>query len=130
MPGIPIEHIEDVWHIVSRQFENAEYANDGTFDIDELKTEIMEGNKILWMGRNTKVSVILEVLDYPKGKQCDIVSLVGEDLNTWIRELEEIEDFALRAGCIKMCLTGRKAWEKILPDYSIKTVNMVKELCQ
>jgi hypothetical protein len=128
MPGIPIEHIERVWPIAEAHFKNAAHTADGPFDIEELKQDCLKGVYILWIGRNSKVSVILGVSDYHNGKECDIRMLAGEEINTWISELKEIESFAKRAGCNRMTITGRKAWERTLKEYKLVTVNMVKAL--
>lgn len=122
MPGIPKENVEKLWHIAEK------YLDDGNFDLDKCKKAVLKGDYRLWIGKNGKVAVILEVLEYPKGKKCDIVMLAGEDIKTWIKELDEIEAWASMNGCNRMTLTGRQGWVKMLKDYRVKTVTMVKML--
>ena len=126
MPGIPVENIEELWPLAAPLFDGIK--SDEPFDPEEYKAQCLNGDFILWMGRNGKVAVMLEVSDYHNGKQCDIVMLVGQDLPGWIDELAEIEGWASRVGCNRMVLTGRPGWKKILTDYHIKEVIMVKSL--
>lgn len=124
MPGIPIENIETIWPMVSRYFDKQELD----YGKEDYKKKCLSGEFVLWVGRNGKVAVILEVSDYHKGKECDIVALGGEGIKSWIQELDEIEGWAKRSGCNRMILTGRKAWLRVLKDYELKSIKMVKRL--
>lgn len=128
MPGIPKENLEELWPLAERYFINGDKY--GELDIKYHKDNCFSGESILWMSRNGKVAVILSVSKYKNGKECNIIMIAGKHLNTWIDELSEIEGWAARAGCDRMILTGRKGWQKILPEYEIKTLTMVKILCQ
>ncbi len=128
MPGIPQEHIEEIWSLVVPLFEAAK--SEEPFKAEDYKQDCLRGKYVLWMGRNGQVAVMLEVSDYHNGKQCDIVALVGSELPSWIDELKEIEAWATRVGCSRMKLTGRPGWKKVLEDYTLKEIIMVKSLCQ
>jgi len=127
MPGIPQEHIEEIWPLALPLFEAAK--SDEPFKSEDYKQDCLNGRSVLWMGRNGLVAVMLEVSDYHKGKQCDIVALVGSELPSWIAELKEIEAWATRTGCNRMKLTGRPGWKKVLGDYTLTEIIMVKSLC-
>jgi len=124
MPGIPVENIETIWPMVSHYLDEQELD----YGEEDYKNKCLNGDYVLWVGRNGKVVVILEVSDYHKGKECDIVALGGEDIKTWIQELDEIEQWAKRSGCNRMILTGRKAWLRVLKEYRLKSIKMVKTL--
>ena len=126
MPGVPQENIDDIWPLV-------EIAMSGTvhepgFDINYYKEKCLTGDLILWVVRNGKAAIMLEVLEYPKGRCCDILTLAGYEIDSWLDELSEIEAWAKRQGCNKMTLTGRKGWVRMLSDYKIKEVVLEKEL--
>lgn len=127
MPGIPIENIETVWPMAVCHFKKFEDLDD-RFEIEDYKQRCLSGEFVLWMGRNSKVAVILEVSDYHKGKECDIVTLAGDNIDSWIDELSEIEGWAKRIGCDRMILNGRKAWLRVLKEYELKSIKMVKRL--
>lgn len=128
MPGVPIENLEELWPMAWPYLEKAIEQGGNEYHIEDVKISCEIGEYILWIVRNGKAAIILEVSDYPLGKQCDIVMLGGDGINDWLKELEEIEGWASRVGCKRMILTGRAGWKKKLTDYKVKTVTMVKEL--
>ena len=90
MPGIPIENLETIWPMAAEHFKGKQ-DKDYEFNLNDYKNKCLSGEFVLWMGRNGKVAVILEVSDYHKGKECDIVTLAGDGIDSWIDELSEID---------------------------------------
>lgn len=128
MPGIPVESLKELWPMARPYLEKAIKKGEYGYDIEDIKISCEIGEYILWIVRNGNAAIILEVSDYPFGKQCDIVMLGGDKMDGWLDELAEIEGWASRVGCNRMTLTGREGWKKKLTDYKVKTVTMVKEL--
>ena len=52
----------------------------------------------------------------------------GDGFKSWFAELADIEDWIKRIGCKRITLTGRKGWLRVLPDYELQTITMVKTL--
>ena len=127
MPGVPVENLEQLWPMAEPYIKKAVEKSDGTYTTEEIKHGCL-WEYILWIVRNGKAAIILEVSEYHSGKQCDIVMIGGDYMDEWIAELEEIEGWAKRVGCDRMILTGRLGWQKILTEYTAKTVTMVKAL--
>lgn len=128
MPGVPVENLEQLWPMAEPLLEKAIEKGEGGWDIIDVKIDCEIGHYILWIVRSGKAAIILEVSEYHNGKQCDIVMIGGDVMDEWIGELEEIEGWAKRVGCDRMILTGRLGWQKILKEYTAKTVTMVKTL--
>jgi len=128
MPGVPLDKFELVWPIAAKYFEKAAETIDDSFSLEFYRESCLSGKYLLWMSRDSKVAVILEVSEYPKGQECDIVMLAGSGIENWFKELEEIESWAKRCGCNRMVLTGRQEWVRVLKNYEVKTVTMVKRL--
>ena len=128
MPGVPVENLEQLWPMAEPLLNKAIEKAEGGWEIEDVKISCDIGEYILWIVRNGKAAVILEVSEYHNGKQCDIVMIGGDIMNEWIDELDEIEGWAKRVGCNRMILTGRIGWQKMLKDYTTKTVTMVKAL--
>lgn len=126
MPGVPIDNLEQLWPMAEPHIKKALKKSDGTYTIEEVKYGCLSGEYILWLVKSGKAAIILMVSEYHKRKQCDILMLGGDDMDSWLVELDEIEGWAQKVGCDRMILTGRKGWEKMLPGYKIKTVTMVK----
>ena len=127
MPGVPKENLEQLWTMAEPLLKKA-IDKDADWHIEDVKISCDIGEYILWIVRNGKAAIILEVSEYHSGKQCDIVMIGGDYMDEWIAELEEIEGWAKRVGCDRMILTGRLGWQKILTEYTAKTVTMVKAL--
>lgn len=128
MPGVPLDKIDALWPIAEKYISIALEDAEDNFSLQDYKDKIDSGEYLLWIGREGTVVVILEVSDYHNGKECDILSIAGDGIKDWIKELGEIEEWAKRAGCNRMYLTGRKGWIKVLKDYDFKSINMVKML--
>lgn len=126
MPGIPKEHIEELWPTIEDLLVKAIEKSEYSFTIEDVKIDCLSGEYILWIARNGLCAVVLAVSDYHRGKQCDIVMIGGNKIDSWLNELVEIEDWAKRVGCDRMILTGRQGWIRKLPDYEVKTITMVK----
>ena len=59
---------------------------------------------------------------------CDIW-VAGGDLKELVDlKNERIEPIARSMSCDRMIITGRKGWEKVLTDYRLTAVKLMKEL--
>lgn len=128
MPGVPLDKFGLVWPIAAKYFEEAAEEIEDSFSLEFYRDSCLSGKYLLWVSRDSKAAAILEVSEYPKGQECDIVMLAGTGITEWIEELDEIEAWAKRTGCNRMVLTGREEWVRVLKNYDVKTVTMVKEL--
>lgn len=68
---------------------------------------------------------ITEVHEFASGRACHIVAMAG-DFTQAI--MDEIEAWAQQVGCKQMHFTGRKGWERRLPDYTAIAIVMHKEI--
>ena len=128
MPGIPREHIEDVWDLAVPMLQKAMDRMPGVYCMRELKSKCMDGTYVLWFSQKAKCALIIKVSQYHSYKACAIVMVGGNDLENWIDELSEIEQYAKSQGCKEMVVSGRRGWERILKDYKFDSVTVVKEL--
>lgn len=66
---------------------------------------------------------ITEIFESKRGRVCHIVALAG-DFTMDI--MSEIESWAKDNGCVLVHFTGRKGWERRLPDYAQIATSMEK----
>jgi hypothetical protein len=104
-----------------------DYAH-GTFDINDVFNDVVNGTAQFWPGKNS--AVVTQIVPYPKKKVLHFF-LAGGD----IKELEEMEpgiiEWAKSQGCEAITLTGRPGWTKsFLQDigYKCTQVQMFKEI--
>lgn len=93
---------------------------------------IFKGNSQLWLARDSKEEVVgivvTYLVTYPTTKRLLIHLLGGDDIKEWVHTISSIEKWAESKGLEGIEIRGRKGWLKLLPDYSCKTVLMIKEL--
>lgn len=82
-----------------------------------------DGQAQLWA--HGALWAITEVHDFASGRICHIVAMAGEFNHAL---LTEIEAWAKRNGCQKLHFTGRKGWERRLPEYQHIAIVMQKEI--
>ena len=104
-----------------------DYAH-GTFDINDVFNDVVNGTAQFWPGKNS--AVVTQIVPYPKKKVLHFF-LAGGD----IKELEEMEpgiiEWAKSQGCEAISLTGRPGWTRsFLQDigYRCTQVQMFKEI--
>ena len=108
--------------------ENAlDYAH-GTFDIQNVFEDVMNGNAQFWPGENS--AVVTQIVPYPKKKVIHFF-LAGGD----IKELQDMEpgiiEWAKSQGCEVVTLSGRPGWTKSFLNnigYRCTQVQMYKEI--
>ena len=61
MPGIPIENLEQLWPMAEPYLEKAIKQGECEYDVRDVKISCEIGEYILWIVRNGKAAIILEV---------------------------------------------------------------------
>lgn len=91
--------------------------------IEDMRNWVLSRRDLLWQivedGRTIAAAVTQMILD-PKGnKACCIFAMGGRGFSRWgLHALAEIERYAKANGCKSVTLKGRKAWQRILPEYA------------
>ena len=99
---------------------------------ESVMENIFKGNSQLWLVKCNEEKVVGIVVTnpvtYPTTKRLLIHLLGGTEIQKWVHNISTIEDWAKSKGLEGIEIRGRKGWLKLLPDYSCKTVLMIKEL--
>lgn len=77
----------------------------------------------LW--QHGELLAVTEVLNTKTGRALHIVAMAGVFDQALMTEMET---WGKSQGCTYSIFTGRRGWTRRLPDYSLKTVTMVKGL--
>ena len=96
-------------------------------------SEIRYGKVLLWIaieedGGEIHAAMTTELVPMRPGLVCWMCQCGGDRMLDWSRFHTEIEDYAKKEGCVKVILRGRSGWRRILPGYSVKTVQLEKTL--
>ena len=104
---------------------------DGT-TIEQVLTAIFARDAQLWIGSDNneiQVACVTELIRRGGCLYCNVWLTGGRGVNNWIYFLKTIEAWAKEQGCDAMLIDrGRKGWGRLLPDYKIKTVALMKEI--
>jgi len=99
---------------------------------ESVMESIFKGNSQLWLVKCNEEEVVGIVVTnsvtYPTTKRLLIHLLGGTEIQKWVHNISTIEDWAKSKDLEGIEIRGRKGWLKLLPDYSCKTVLMIKEL--
>lgn len=88
--------------------------------------QIESGHAQLWPGR--KSVAVTQVCGHSTGQKTLNIWLAAGDMAELRTMLALGEQWARSIGCDRMELTGRKGWERALPDYDLTAVTLTKEL--
>lgn len=100
--------------------------------IEKVLAALFSKDAQLWIGATKdeiQVACITELVRRGGCLYCNIWLTGGKGVNNWLYFLETIEAWAKERGCDGMLIDrGRKGWQRLLPEYKIKTISLVKEI--
>lgn len=86
----------------------------------------------LWIGADETeihVACVTEIVSKGERKYCNVWLAGGKGVNNWLWYLDTIEEWAKAQGCDAMLIEkARTGWKRLLPEYKVKTVQLVKEI--
>lgn len=130
--GIPGEYVPASWIITRPFIKKLLPYTMGEINEELLFFDLCKGHKQLWHVAEGSELIgiwITEIYEERTGlKVCNWYGCAGERLDEWLFLKEHIENWAVEQGATAARITGRKGWERMLPDYSPAFVGYVKEL--
>lgn len=69
--------------------------------------------------------IVTEIVTTRRGIALHFIAAAGDFKQSLV---DEAEEWARRLGCRKAFFTGRKGWERKLPQYKVRTVTMEREI--
>jgi len=107
--------------------------NTGLLTSDHIKAYLENGSYFMWIAEDgDKIVGVLTCyfIEYPLQWCMRIVTLGGENMDSWFEGLPVIEKWAKEYGCTSIELHGRKGWEKFLnkDGYGFENVILRKKL--
>lgn len=93
---------------------------------EQIWEEIATERAQLWTTENAAILTSIE--KWPKGVTELLWWLAGGDLEEILSIQPFIEQWAIGKGVDRFVITGRKGWERKLPDYRLASCNYVKEV--
>ena len=100
------------------------YQDDWT--IDGVKSVLDAGKAQLWCGQ--KSCGVTELLDHQNGRVCNIWLASGELKELTEKMLPDVQAWAASKGCVKIKMSGRKGWQRVLKDFFQPHIILEKRL--
>lgn len=127
--GILEDQLGMVWRDAAPLLEKA--LGEGE-TIEKVLAALFSKDAQLWIGATEdeiQVACVTELIRRGGCLYCNIWLTGGVGVNNWLYFLETIEAWAKEHGCDGMLIDrGRKGWQRLLPEYKIKTIALVKDL--
>jgi hypothetical protein len=125
---VPVSDIPIVRPLVEHWIEEAQRDSAYATTAD-VWAAIKTGAAQLWLAWSDKPEAVcvtqLEITS--KGKFCRIWIMVGQNMETWVGLMPELEAWAKREGCMMMRHEARPGWSKALKQYGYKMPHVVLE---
>lgn len=126
---VPPQMAEFYWPHVRDLFERAYAETD--MPTPDVVTWLKAGKGILWVvssGERILGAVTSSLEQRRSGLSCRIEACGGEEFHRWKHHLRDVEAYAKAEGCVKVVFTGRRGWERMLPEYALRRVSLEKGL--
>lgn len=113
-----------VWQQVEPHVERAlEHAFDDMTPTQVLGMLLTEKLSLVLVTKGDVViaSMTFEICEFAAGKVCHIMTVGGDDLETWVEEFVEIwKAIGRETGCSHLSIKGRKGWERYARKHGFK----------
>ena len=132
LSGVPAASVERYWPVVESLIAEALEHSSGRFRLVDVFAALIKQDMQLWVagdeGGSVHVVAVTEVIDYPSIRIASIFLLAGRGREMWLHHLGTIESWAKDRDCKKLELRGRKGWERVLDDWTFKSITLEKDL--
>lgn len=122
-----LQYIEDNWKAIA---EILEPTTDNRCTLQNVYDNLMSGEwSLLSINDNDKPVVLATVsyIYYPNSTSFNLILLAGGSDN-WSSLMVQLEEIARSNGCNEIEITGRKGWQRVLPDYEFSHITLRKSL--
>lgn len=122
-----LQYIEDNWEAIA---EILEPTTDNRCTLQNVYDNLMSGEwSLLSINDNDKPVVLATVsyIYYPNSTSFNLILLAGGSDN-WSSLMVQLEEIARSNGCNEIEITGRKGWQRVLPDYEFSHITLRKSL--
>ena len=122
-----LQYIEDNWEAIA---EILEPTTDNRCTLQNVYDNLMNGEwSLLSINDNDKPVVLATVsyIYYPNSTSLNIILLAG-GADNWSTLMVQLEEIARSNGCDEIEITGRKGWQRVLPDYEFSHITLRKSL--
>ena len=122
-----LQYIEDNWTTIADMLEP---TTDNRCTLENVYDNLMSGEwSLLSINDNDKPVVLATVAYnyYPNSTSLNLILLAGGS-DHWSTLMVQLEEIARSNGCNEIEISGRKGWQRVLPDYEFSHITLRKSL--
>lgn len=123
--------LEDIWPMVEKKLDDG-YAVGDEGVPDNIFERLHNGHACLWIVVDDQMRIpaamVTEILLRRSGKVLWMTACGGARMAEWKHLLSEIEEYAKREGCVKVGMSGRFGWQRVLDGYEPTRVTLEKRI--
>lgn len=123
--------LASLWPEVSPILSRAVEWTEGRYSLRSVLASLISGDMQLWVIRREKVvgAAVTQVAVYDTGVKSVVVMFVaGDGLKDWKHLWSAVEEWASRMGCRYAETICRKGWERLVPGWEKRGIEMVKDI--
>lgn len=121
--------IDEHWFWIERLLRRVE---DPPWALRHVKADLRAALAQAWVlgdGRSTPVGIVITRIENFHDTRFGLIWIAaGKGVEHSHSMLQEIERWFKSMGCVRAEISGRKGWERVLPDYQVSSVTLRKEL--
>jgi len=126
-------NIEGKWDEVEPLIKKVLNKQQNGYTVDNIKEMLLKEELQLWTsydGTQIKSICITHICIYPQHKICEVFMCAGQEIDSWLDFIEDIQAWAKSLGCDFMEIQGRRGWERKMQKYGyhLESVILRKEL--
>ena len=114
VPSDQAAHLPLVWGWLQKAIERS-----GDWTFAELFNGIFDGQFVMWVaaddGGNLRAVGVTQLTEPPR--TCNVLAVGGNAEGKWPELMAQIESYARSEGCVRLRLSGRKGWARVLHDF-------------
>lgn len=95
------------------------------FSWHDVLDRVASGKAKIW--NNGDAAGVTEVLNFPQKRVCN-VWLAGGRMESLLSMLDDVLVWAKENNCSEVTVQGRKGWQRILPGFSMRNVELVRAI--
>lgn len=130
--GIYSYNIDDVWPVIKPMLERSLDYADGKFSAKSVRDALITKAMQLWVAVTKdeiiKAFAITQIVNYPNKCVLIIMFAGGESMQSWLRYINILQNFAAFHECEAVEIYGRNGWEKALAPYGYVKIHSVYRL--
>lgn len=126
--GVHAGELDKAWPMVEGYIENALDYADGKYTTEDVKQDIIDEKKQLWVaynGREIFGVIVTEILIYPQDSRLRFFVIAGKEFDEWVKFEEIVFNWAKSLGCTKVETCGRPGWTRKLKDRGYELIHTI-----